>query len=297
MSAIELLAERQADWSATANELKSRVDTARWTTLLLSAAGATLAAIASQLTVPGVGSGLFDPRTWIAVLSVVSLASATFFTSRLLGADRVTHWIRARAISEELKREGFKFAAGASPYSALDANDRLDEERTRIEDAGTDLLPLLIKSDGRGAVPLRPLSSDDYVKERIRTQIDQFYRPKASRYRELAVVLRRIEFTLALLATLVTAVATVTGKSIIIGGTPFDIAALTAVLTTIGGAVVAHIEASRYEYLVGSYLGTARHLEDVLQRRTPTTPWSDFVIACEAIIAQENGGWITKWQS
>jgi hypothetical protein len=78
VSAIELLAERQADWSNTVTKLKNAVDNARWITLLLSIAGASLAAITSQLTVQAGGPGMADPRTWVAVAGVASLAGATF---------------------------------------------------------------------------------------------------------------------------------------------------------------------------------------------------------------------------
>jgi hypothetical protein len=55
----------------------------------------------------------------------------------------------------------------------------------------------------------------------------------------------------------------VIGKSLPLAGINFDVAALTAVLTTVSGAVLAHIEGSRYQHLITSYLATARRLEDL----------------------------------
>jgi hypothetical protein len=82
-------------------------------------------------------------------------------------------------------------------------------------------------------------------------------------------------------------------------GLPFDIAALTAVLTTVASAVLAHVEASRFDYLATSYLATARRLEDQLpsdiQVIAEPDRWSDFVNACENIIATENASWMAKW--
>ena len=298
MSAIDLLADRQADWSAAANRLKNDVDKARWTTFLLSVAGATLAAVASQLPVSENGSLLSNPRTWVALAGVLSLATATFLTSRLLSVGQITNWITARAVSESLKREGFKYAAGARPYDDdTVAGTRLDDERRKIEEAAVDLERLIVRSDKQGSVPRIFLSQDDYIDQRVKHQIEKFYRPKARQYLATAQWLRRIEFTLALTATLVTAAASVTGKSIVLYGSPFDIAALTAVLTTVAGAVVAHIEANRLDYLVASYLAAARHLENQLASRDANTSWSDFVDACETIIAQENAAWIVKWKS
>jgi cytochrome c biogenesis protein CcdA len=100
------------------------------------------------------------------------------------------------------------------------------------------------------------------------------------------------EFGLALVATLITAIASVTGKSIPAFGVGFDIAALTAVITTIAGALLAHVEASRFDFLVTTYLATARRLED--RKSGPQDPVSTFVNDCETIIATENMSWIAK---
>jgi hypothetical protein len=125
------------------------------------------------------------------------------------------------------------------------------------------------------------------------------YLPKAEQYRKIASRLRTIEFFLALAATAITALAGVVGKTIPVGADRFDLAALTAVLTTVSGAILAHIEASRYQYLVTSYLATARRLEDVVADSAPVAAdpvsWSDFVNRCEDIIATESNSWMAKW--
>jgi hypothetical protein len=76
-------------------------------------------------------------------------------------------------------------------------------------------------------------------------------------------------------------------------GIQLDFAAFTAVLTTLGGAVLAHVEASRYDFLAMTYTATARRLEDRLTR--PPASVSDFVNDCETVIANENTSWIAKW--
>lgn len=64
-------------------------------------------------------------------------------------------------------------------------------------------------------------------------------------------------------------------------------------LTTIASSVLAHIEASRLDYLATSYMAAARRLEDLLSGEHGE--WSDFVNACENIIATENASWMAKW--
>jgi SMODS and SLOG-associating 2TM effector domain 1/Protein of unknown function (DUF4231) len=291
MAALDTIADRQAGWSVTANKLKARIDQARWAVFIFSATGALLAALASQLGAPAAAAGA-DPRTWLAILGAISLATATFFTQRLLGQQHVTAWVRARAIAEALKREAYKFATNTAPYDQADAEARLDVERKKIEDDGDDLVEQLVANPGQGSVPRQKLTPQQYVERRVNGQID-FYRKRAVSYRRVATWLRGTEFVLALAATLITAIASVTGKSTYIFGIQFDVAALTAVLTTVAGAVLAHAEASRFDFLVTTYLATARRLED--RKGEAQQPASAFVNDCESIISTENNSWIAKW--
>jgi hypothetical protein len=290
MAALDTIADRQAGWSVTANKLKARIDQARWAVFIFSATGALLAALASQLGAPAAAGA--DPRTWLAILGAISLATATFFTQRLLGQQHVTAWVRARAIAEALKREAYRFAANTAPYDQADAEVRLDAERKKIEDDGDDLVEQLVTNPGQGSVPRQKLTPQQYVERRVNGQID-FYRKRAVSYRRVATWLRGTEFVLALAATLITAIASVTGKSTYIFGIQFDVAALTAVLTTVAGAVLAHVEASRFDFLVTAYLATARRLED--RKAEVQQPASSFVNDCESIISTENNSWIAKW--
>jgi hypothetical protein len=295
MAHLDTIADRQAQWSETANQLKATIDNARWLVFVLSILGALAATIAGQMSPPDPGALASSPRTWVAIIGVVCLAAATFFTSRLLGTAHVTDWVRARALAEALKREAYKFAAKAAPYDGADrpqAAQLLEQERIKIEKDGEDLLPKQVPAKGPGSTPRQDLSQDDYLARRVNDQI-KWYRDKAQDYGKIARRLRQTEFALALAATLITALATVSGKSPLIAGMTFDIAALTAVLTTIAGSILAHVEASRFDFLVMSYLAAGRRLED--RRGGAQAPWSDFVNDCENILAAENASWIGKW--
>jgi hypothetical protein len=295
MAVLDTVADRQAGWSVTANKLKAGIDQARWAVFVFSVLGAFLATLASQLGRPdGATSGVSaaDPRTWLAIAGALSLATATFFTQRLLGQEHITGWVRARAISEALKREAYKFATGAAPYDQATAESLLNAERQKIEDDGDDLIATLVTHPGAGSVPRTTLTPQQYIERRVDGQIE-FYKKRADTYRTTATWLRRTEFGLALAATLITAIASVTGKSTHIVSFQFDIAALTAVLTTIAGAVLAHVEASRLDFLVTTYLATARRLED--RKGGSREQLSAFVNDCENIIATENMSWIAKW--
>jgi hypothetical protein len=291
MTALTETADRQSLWSSTADVLKRRVEIARWVTFAFSILGALLAAIASQLNDP--------PRMYFAIAGAVLLAVVSFITSRLLGGPQITNWLRARTASEALKREAYKYAASATPYdNPLKRDADLDTERERIEHDVDDLLASAVSRAKAGSAPRNKLSRDEYVASRVRAQIDRFYLPRANANKKIALSLRWVEFGLALAATIITAIVGVAGKELF--GIRFDFVALTAVLTTIAGAVLAHIEATRCDFLVMIYRAAARRLSaqvadighvNVLSPKR----WSDFVNRCEAIISEENTSWAAKW--
>lgn len=113
------------------------------------------------------------------------------------------------------------------------------------------------------------------------------------KHQRAAKLLRRVEFWLAFAATSITAIASITGKDTTVYGDAFDIAALTAVLTTLAGAVLAHVEASRFDYLVTTDFSTANRLEDF--KPAARGDWNGFVSYGETILATENAGRIAKW--
>jgi hypothetical protein len=296
---LELVAKRAATWSETANQLKTQLDLVRWLVFALSIAGALAAAIASQI-LPEIGAANALPKSHavFATLGAVLLAAAAFLSNRLLRETDVQAWVRARAAAEALKREAFRSAARARPYDTPSADEFLKKEREKIEGQLADLRDRQVEAARDSSAPSGELSPGQYRERRVRQQID-WYTNKARGYRKIATHLRSTEFALALAATIITALAGALGKKFEIGPVQFDIAALTAVLTTVSGAILAHIEASRYQHLVTSYLATAARLEDLdtgfdAAGSNPGA-WSAFVNRCEEIIAAENNSWVAKW--
>lgn len=286
MTILESVADSQAKWSTTANGMKSTIDRARWCVFALSSLGAVLASVASQLP-----EGNANPRTWVAITAAICLAFATLFTQRLLGPERIAAWVRSRAISERLKREAYRYATKAAPYDdPAKADDVLRTELQKIDEDAKELLEQRLPAKDQGSSPRVFLGLDEYLAKRTSKQI-AFYEDRAKTYQSTASRLRSLELALAGAATLLTAVASVVAKPVILG-VHFDFAALTAVLTTLGGAVIAHIEAERYSFLVVTYRATALQL----QRRVDgaKAPLSDFVNDCENILSAENASWIAK---
>jgi hypothetical protein len=292
---LNLVAKRQATWSQAANVLKKRIDIVRWLVFALAITGALLAAAASQT--PDTPEALTLHRILTAIGTVL-LAAGTFISARLLKETEIQGWVRMRAASEALKRAAFKYAAGARPYDDAQADQNLDRARANIEKDLDDLSDRTVASDSTGSVPLNKITKEEYRDSRM-SQVVSFYRPRAQHYKKIASRWRACEFVLALAATIVTALAGVVGKVGIGAGFQFDLAALTAVLTTVSGAILAHIEAARYQYLVTSYLATARRLEDASVEFDAASAdpqkWSDYVNGCEDILAAENSSWVAGW--
>jgi hypothetical protein len=293
---LNLVAKRQATWSQAANVLKKRIDTVRWLVFALAIIGALLAAIASQT--PNTSDALMNLHGFLTAIGTVLLAAGTFVSARLLKETEIQGWVRMRAASEALKREAYKYAAGARPYDDAQADQNLDRARANIEKDLDDLSDRTATSDSASSLPVDKITKEQYRDTRVMSQVTKFYKPRAEHYRKIASRWRACEFVLALAATIVTALAGVFPKVWIVAGFRFDLAALTAVLTTISGAILAHIEAARYQYLVTSYLATARRLEDAsvdFDASADPQKWSDYVNRCEDILAAENSSWVAGW--
>lgn len=298
-----LVAGRAAGWSVAADRLKARQTRARWVVFGLSIAGALGAAIASQIPTNQADS-MREVHRDIAVAAAVLLGLATLFSHRFLGKANIVPWTRARAASEALKREAFRFAAAAKPYAGDDLKKTeaaLNAARDAIETAASKFARPVDHPDRAGSAPRERLTPQQYRAQRLTAAIEKFYLPKAASYEATAKWLRFAEFALALVATVVTACAGAFGKSDEPFGVSFDLSALTAVLTTVSGAILAHIEASRLDHLVDTYSATARRLQDLDLTFAAASvdkdkePWSVFVNKCEDIIAAENASWTAKW--
>ena len=287
--------ESQQNWSATANALKSRYEKVRKVCFGLSIGAALLAATASQLGDEGtVGSVRFGLTT----TSAAFLGIVAFLTSRFLGGQNASNWIRARAASEALKRAAYTYSTQAAPYdNAADRSQKLATDRQAIEAQVDALLPLQVPGT-EGKTPLENIPAADYITNRIEGQ-KTFYERKAKESQAKARTLRVIELTLALVAAVITGIMGAVGKTEI-SGIPFDFIALTGVLTTLSGAILAYIEASKLDFIVTSYLVTARQLRELIPvgknaaANAPSPEWSDYVQKVETVLATENGAWMAE---
>lgn len=281
MTIQDIVADRQALFSATANFMKRSLDRARFACFGLSIVGATLAAIAG-----GLQSDAY--RSYLAWPAAAMLAIGAFMALRLLSRDFVALYVKARLASEVLKREAFLYATSAPPYD--DINNRnhefahvLDTVEKNADGVGFHEQ----KSAGPGSCPRGPLDSNAYITSRLNGQID-FYRNTADRLSMPSRFLHGAEFVLTGAAAAITAIAATLGKS------SFDMAALTAVITTLAGTVLSHLQASRYDDRIVIYRATAHRLAS-LEVTMPNASAADIAAAAEEIIATETNSWQATW--
>jgi len=286
---------RHERWSAAAGLVKTGLG--RWRTVVfgLGISGAFLATLATQFP-PGTGQKI------CAAVGALCLAIIPVLTQRKLKPESARAWARARSASEGLKSEVYRYRAQVAPYDdPATADHLLRDNASAIEEAVDDLVRHQARAEPEGSPPPGPLGPEEYVAERVRDQID-YYRPSSRTYERRAGRLRTVEFILALTAAVLAASAGVfDAKLSVLGGT-FVFGAWVAVLTTIGGSITAQIGVTRYDFLVTSYLGTARRLEDLATRwppvgggEVPSPEWTKFVQECEDAISTENRGWMAKW--
>lgn len=272
-------------WSEAATLLKRRRTIWRRVALALTIAGAALQTLAGM-------SGDERVRFWAGLAGTIALAVVAFAAKWCLSPESTRNWLRARSISEGIKSEVFAFRAGASPYETEEAVPLFVAKWRAIRDLGKDLqLIRAAVAPPRKEVPPR-LDSAAYLERRVAEQINRYYRPKAKENADKASQARNAEFWLALLATILGAVATFSKTE--------SIGPWVAVLTTIGATIATYAAASRYEFQATTFYATARQLDDLrvdwlaAGKTAPSPEWSEFVRECEEAISAENRSWMAK---
>lgn len=275
--------ERQV-WAATSRQKKAEIFSWKFRVLVLTIAGALLATVSKELT------GIPDSTPWIiGIVGGGMIALATYFGKEILSPGQERLWIRARSLAETLKAEIFLFRAGAAPYDGPDPATRLMERVRKLLSTVTDVPSATLSPEGRReGLPEGPLSVEEYIKDRLDTQIEEYYRPRAQQYDQLMKRWRNFNLFLGALATVLGVLGKWTG-------------AWVAVITTITTSVAAYLYANRYQYLIISYQTTARQLEFLKHQWTIMgAPELDpekrnrFLQDCEEAISIETSAWMAK---
>src|SRR3954463_8430639 len=107
---LDLVWRSHRQWSLAADAARARLDRWRLWNLLLLVLGALAGAVAAQTWLAkGAAMGC-------AIVAAGVLAVAGFIQTNALNADQAARWTRARAASEALKAETYRFLIRVAPY-------------------------------------------------------------------------------------------------------------------------------------------------------------------------------------
>jgi hypothetical protein len=278
---LGLVWRRQRQWSRAANAARARLDRWRRWNLLLLVLGALAGAMAAQTWwASGVVTGF-------AIAAAVALALAGFIQANALNKDQTAHWTQARAASEALKAEVYRYLIGVSPYAGADRaqalHAQLDVVQARVPQS-------LLVDQQMTAADDRPVPSmrtfDQYVTLRAQDQAN-WHRTKSAEHTRQARHLRIWQLIATGVGAILSAIAGVVPS--------WHLSTWTAAATTIAAAVGAHLAATQHQRIAATYAATADQLERLIAGIDPATATPDqqaqFVADVERVLAAQNQGW------
>lgn len=291
-SALKYIWGQFKTWDLTSLALKSKITRWRNIVLRLSIGGAILGTLSQQID----SWKIAGMPTWLAatlgVLSGATLGAASYLTKEVLSPGPEAGAVRTRAAAEALKREAYLLATGAPPYATATSADELLDKANQIRAGVNDIPPLAISGQQDEGMPAAGMPADDYVKQRVVQQIDEYYLPQVRISTQKLALGRKVSLALGAIAILL---GFWSAKSASVAGWVAVIGAITA-------AIAAYQYAGRYQFLIVSYQATADRLNwlktkwEIDGKRQPGDAAKHaFIIACEDAIATENSAWMAEW--
>jgi SMODS and SLOG-associating 2TM effector domain 1/Protein of unknown function (DUF4231) len=271
---------RQRQWSIAARKGRARLEKWRRVNLTLLVVGAILGAVAAQSGWPRGVTGT------AAGGAALALALAGIVQRRYLDPEAIARWTGARAASETLKAEVFRYRSGVPPYDDADRDSTLSARVAAIQERTAALMLDLQQTpaDDRALPEVSDFAS--YVEKRARQQAD-WHRGKIAGHVQAAKRIRFAELAATAVAALLGAIAAgldTKGLAIWIG-----------VATTIGAAFAAHLSATQRDRIAAGYAATADRL-DLLIEQLPAAPdaatQAQFVANVESTLAAQNETWL-----
>lgn len=291
-SALKYLWGQYRTWDLTSVALKGKLMRWRDIVLVLSVIGAVLGTLSQQvgMWVPGLPVWL---ASTLGVLSGAALGLGAFFTKEVLSPEPEIRAVRTRATAEAFKRESYLLATSVPPYTTVTSTDQLLEKARQIRAGVDNIAPVVITADQeQDGMPAAGMSVDDYVKQRVDQQVNEYYLPQARISTNKLALGRRISFVLGAVAVLL---GLWSAKSASAAG-------WVAVIGTITAAIAARQYASRYQFLIASYQATADRLKwlktkwEIEGRNQPGDDAKNaFILSIEDAIATENTAWMAEW--
>ena len=247
------------------------------------------------LLVLGAIAAAFAAQTWLASSAVTALAAvsaavlavAAFIQGSMLTPEKMSRWTGARAASEALKAETYRYLAGVQPYAGPDRDERLQAQLGTVQTRAKELLiEEQLATPGDGKLP--PVDTfERYVENRAQEQAT-WHRSKIEEHMRKARALRYCQLAATIAGAVLAAIA---------GALPgAHLAAWTAAATTIAAAFATHVAATQHQRIAASYAATADQLERLIvgvdATKANTDRQAQFVADVERVLAVQNNGWV-----
>ena len=272
--------QAQQEFSAVASSLGQRLRRLRLLNLVLLVAGAILGATSALSWLAG------SPSRVLSFIAAAVLAIAAFIQARALGKDQTETWIAARATSESLKADVYRFLARVTPYAGADRVEALDRSLADVRQKQATL-----RADHHNPLAAgRPLPGvtdfTTYVSVRAQRQAD-WHRSRARTYGRRNRQLRGLQLLVTFIGVVLTGIATVQPTTVL--------SSWTAAATTIAAALGAHLAGRQYRRLAITFNNTALLLDDVIATAGTAarslSGQTRFIDQVEGILAAQNGSW------
>jgi hypothetical protein len=205
----------------------------------------------------------------------------------MLTSEHTTRWTGARAASEALKAETYRYLLRVKPYADADRAERLEAQFDTVQKRSKDLLvgQQIAAADNRPLPDVRTF--ENYRTERAQGQAT-WHRKEIAMHVRIARRLRFWQLAFTAAGAVLAAVAAALPHG--------HLAAWTAVATTIAAAFATHIAATQHQRIAASYAATADQLQRLVDGVDPKTANADkqaqFVADVERVLAVQNDGWV-----
>ena len=121
-------------WSRAADAAQKGLRQWRLSNLVLLVVGAVVAAFAAQTWLSSQAAAV------LAAVSAALLAAAGFVQGSMLTSENTSAWPGARAASEALKAETYRYLIGVKPYAGPDRAERLQAQLNTVQTRSKELL-------------------------------------------------------------------------------------------------------------------------------------------------------------
>ena len=268
-------------WSKAAVTAQTSLKWWRLSNLALLVVGAVVATFAAQTWLNSTATAT------LAAVSAGLLAAAGFVQASMLTSEHTTRWTGARAASEALKAETYRYLLRVKPYADADRAERLEAQFDTVQKRSKDLLvgQQIAAADNRPLPDVRTF--ENYRAERALGQAT-WHRKEIAKHVRIARRLRLWQLALTAAGAVLAAVAAALPHA--------HLAAWTAAATTIAAAFATHIAATQHQRIAASYAATADQLQRLVDGVDPKTANADkqaqFVADVERVLAVQNDGWV-----